>query len=531
MFKKYFTFSNLTLLTALSLSSIAAWFAIVGLVAIFPAKATEIIVFGAAIEIGKIVATVWLRKYWEWCGWQFKLLLTPLIAILMLLTSMGTFGFLSAAHSQQSLASGDSVAKLAVLDERIKTQRENIELARRALEQLNAQVDARLNRGDSEAGAERAVQIRRSQAGERAKLQGEIGAAQLQIAKLNEERAPFAAEVRKVEAEVGPIKYIAALVYGDNPDANVLERAVRWVIILLVIVLDPLAIALVLAGNSSRKWDAKIAATPLVVESQSAPVAVVSPAQSESVAPSSVETPITPWPNVWTVHEQETPLQDNKTETQEKHTDRVYDPVRWPYLDAGGPGFKNDVPPQVYRPLASSSDESSSTHKDEQPLKESHISVDANVGTIDVSVDNDAPITEGITSEREHISDFEQITPGYVNYKGKAMSIEALRGLQPELFTIKPDTEEINVSFGTQFPQWARRGDTFVRVDMMPNRVFKFDGDRWREMQKESSDTYIQDRTYLQYLIQKIDSGEYDIELLTDIERQQISDYLSAQKS
>ena len=73
--------------------------------------------------------------------------------------------------------------------------------------------------------------------------------------KLNEERAPIAAENRKVEAEVGPIKYVAALIYGDNPDSNLLERAVRWVIILLVIVFDPLAIALVLAANSSKEWD------------------------------------------------------------------------------------------------------------------------------------------------------------------------------------------------------------------------------------------------------------------------------------
>ena len=101
---------------------------------------------------------------------------------------------------------------------------------------------------------ERAVQIRRQQAKERSALQKEISDAQNRIAQLNEERAPIAAENRKVEAEVGPIKYIAALIYGDNPDGNLLERAVRWVIILIVFVFDPLALTLVLAAQSSFEW-------------------------------------------------------------------------------------------------------------------------------------------------------------------------------------------------------------------------------------------------------------------------------------
>ena len=88
-------------------------------------------------------------------------------------------------------------------------------------------------------------------------LIGEKAKAQQEIAKLNELRAPIAAENRKIEAEVGPIKYIAALIYGDNPDNNLLERAVRWVIILIVLVFDPLALMLVIAANTSRNWEKK----------------------------------------------------------------------------------------------------------------------------------------------------------------------------------------------------------------------------------------------------------------------------------
>jgi hypothetical protein len=260
-FGKIFTLSNLVLVTALSLSGIAAWYSILGLVAIFAAAVIPIIIMGGALEFAKVVTTVWLHRYWDRITWQLKLYLVPAVITLALLTSMGIFGFLSKAHMDQGIVSGDSQAKLALFDEKIKTQRDNIEIARKALQQMDAQVDARLSRGDSEQGAERAVQIRRQQARERQQLQNEIGRAQQEIAKLNEERAPIAAENRKIEAEVGPIKYIAALIYGDNPDANLLERAVRWVIIIIVLVFDPLALTLVIAANTSRRWEKEDAVT------------------------------------------------------------------------------------------------------------------------------------------------------------------------------------------------------------------------------------------------------------------------------
>ena len=236
---KFLSFSNLTLLVALSLSSVAAWYSIIGLTAIFAGAVIPVIIMGGILEVGKITTTVWLRKYWGRASWLLKLYLVPSVLALALLTSMGIFGFLSKAHMEQGINTGDSQAKLSLYDEKIKTQRDNIELARKALTQMDNQVDQRLSRGDSENSAERAVQIRRQQAGERTKLQKEIGDAQKEIAKLNEERAPIAAENRKIEAEVGPIKYIAALIYGDNADNSTLEAAVRWVIILLVIVFDP----------------------------------------------------------------------------------------------------------------------------------------------------------------------------------------------------------------------------------------------------------------------------------------------------
>jgi hypothetical protein len=247
-------FGYLLLAIALTISVTAAFYSIAGLTAIFAAAFWPIVIMGSVLELGKVITTVWLHKYWDRAALQFKLYLVPAIGILMLITSMGIFGFLSKAHLDQAVPAGDVSAQVQIFDDKIRTERDNIEAARKALKQMDAQVDEKLSRTTDDKGAERAVQIRRSQAKERTNLQNEISAAQKKISALQEQRAPIASQARKVEAEVGPIKYIAALIYGDNPDANLLEKAVRWVIILIVLVFDPLALVLILAADQTFAW-------------------------------------------------------------------------------------------------------------------------------------------------------------------------------------------------------------------------------------------------------------------------------------
>lgn len=269
LFRKIFSLSTLALITALLLSGIAAWYSVVGLTAIFAAAVIPIIIMGGALEFAKVITTVWLHRYWDKCKWAMKTYLTVAVIVLALVTSMGIFGFLSKAHMDQGIPTGDVAAQIQLFDDKITIQREliasereNIEAARRTLSQMDAQLTARLDRGDSEASVERAVQIRAQQRRERNTLNAEITAAQkrieasnLEIQNLTIEKAPLASKYRAIEAEVGPIKYIAALIYGDNPDKNTLERAVRWVIILLIFVFDPLALMLVIAAISSYKWE------------------------------------------------------------------------------------------------------------------------------------------------------------------------------------------------------------------------------------------------------------------------------------
>ena len=256
--KYYMIFGYLTLFTALILSLSAAVYSILGLTAIFAAAFWPIVILGGSLEIGKIVTTLWLHKYWKQAELQYKVYLCSAVLILMVLTSMGVFGFLSKAHLDQAVPSGDVQAQVQIFDDKIQTQKDNIKTARAALSQMDTAVDQVMGRSNDEKGADKAVAIRRSQARERTALQNDISKAQTEITKLQEQRAPIASQARKVEAEVGPIKYIAALIYGDNPDANILEKAVRWVIILIVIVFDPLALTLLLAATKTFEWEHEI---------------------------------------------------------------------------------------------------------------------------------------------------------------------------------------------------------------------------------------------------------------------------------
>jgi hypothetical protein len=244
----------LTLITGLLISIVAIFYSVAGLASIFSAAVIPIIIMGAILEVAKLVATVWLKQNWTEAPRFLKGYLLGAVAILMFITSMGIFGFLSKAHSDQTLVSGDVQAKISIYDEKIKTAKDNIDANRKALKQMDEAVDQVMGRSSDEKGADKAVGLRRSQQKERARLQSEIAAEQKTISALNDEAAPIRAEVRKVEAEVGPIKYIAAFIYGDNPDANLLERAVTWVIILIVVVFDPLAVMLLLASQYTFAW-------------------------------------------------------------------------------------------------------------------------------------------------------------------------------------------------------------------------------------------------------------------------------------
>ena len=245
----------LLLLTGLTISAVAIYYSVVGLTAIFSAAVIPIIIMGSALEVGKLVCASWLKENWTKAPRFMKYYMITAVMVLMLITSMGIFGFLSKAHNDQNLVSGDVQSKIAIYDEKIKTEKENIEANRKALKQMDATIDETIARSKTDQGAANANAMRQRQAKERTQIQADIAKSQKSIAALNEERAPIAAEVRKVEAEVGPIKYIAKFIYGEHgADENMLEKSVTWIIILIVVVFDPLAVIMLLAAQMTFGW-------------------------------------------------------------------------------------------------------------------------------------------------------------------------------------------------------------------------------------------------------------------------------------
>lgn len=238
------TFSILLFSTAFALSGVAAYYSIIGLVTLFPSAALPIIVMGATLEVAKLVSASWLYRNWKKIELLIKYYLTFSVLILSFITSMGIFGFLSKAHIEQGVSGAGNSIQLKILEDQIVSEQRKLENAQRSLNSLDKLVE--------QASVESAVDIRNKQRRERTALGNQIDSSLTAIKDLNDKATPMRIEAQKLAAEVGPIKFIADLVYGES-DQKTIEKAVRAVIILLVVVFDPLAIVLLIAANKEVK--------------------------------------------------------------------------------------------------------------------------------------------------------------------------------------------------------------------------------------------------------------------------------------
>lgn len=241
--------SYITFFSGLAISTVAIFYSVTGLVSIFPGAIIPIIIMGIVLELSKLVATVWLKKYWTVCPAMIKSYLISAIIILMIITSLGIFGFLSRAHLEHNVGSEQIKDRLQIIDDKISLQQDLINSAKSDLNQLNDAVNQTMQRTTSNRGALTSIKVRQNQQSERQQLLSTIDNAQHNIAKLKEERIPINQEFRKATVEFGPLTYIADMVY-TNPQEH-LDDTVRYVIILLVIVFDPLAVILLLCSQYS----------------------------------------------------------------------------------------------------------------------------------------------------------------------------------------------------------------------------------------------------------------------------------------
>lgn len=241
-------FLSLLVISALSVSAVAGWFSIVGLMAIFPAAAIPILTMGAVLEVAKLVTASWLYRNWDTAAVLLKSYFTAAVVTLSIITSIGIFGFLSKAHIEQTVnAGGNNELQIETLERRIAYQQTIIKDAETVLEQLDTTV-ATLIEYDRIRGDTGAIATRNSQKEERESLSGQITDAYSTIEEIQTELSPLQKERLAIEAEVGPLKYIAELIYGNEAEDH-FDAAVRWIIILIVLVFDPLAILLVISAN------------------------------------------------------------------------------------------------------------------------------------------------------------------------------------------------------------------------------------------------------------------------------------------
>ena len=244
----------LTFLSAISISIIAAGYSIVGLATLFAGAVVPIILMGSALEVGKLVAASWL--YHNWNSDVPRLLKSYLfiaIIVLVFITSLGIFGFLSKAHLDQVKPTSSNNIKIELLDNQIKSQEIIIERSQNTLTLLDKALEVYIDKEY----VTRGLKERKKQKPERDALTLAINEASDKIAELSDKKGSLKLEQDKIEAEVGPIKYVAELIYGENAK-DMFDHAVRVVILILIFVFDPLAVLLLIAANISlRQWRKK----------------------------------------------------------------------------------------------------------------------------------------------------------------------------------------------------------------------------------------------------------------------------------
>lgn len=250
----------LLLLSAMGLSTIAGYYSVAGMTAIFAASWWPIVIMTGTLEFSKIVVSSWLYRNWHKTPTILKIYFTSAVLILMFITSLGIFGYLSKAHIDQLAGVSDNPLFIKQIDQQIATEQARVDDSRKVITQMDSAVSSMISQSASESAqkankgvsmAKQANLVRDSQKKDRIALNKAIDEANLKIKELNKEKLKLEQEQIKIEAEVGPIKYIAQMIYGDNPDKNLLEKSVRYIIILIIAVFDPLAVLMFIAANMS----------------------------------------------------------------------------------------------------------------------------------------------------------------------------------------------------------------------------------------------------------------------------------------
>ena len=241
-------FGLLTLLTALAISTVAAWYSIIGLMAIFAGATTAIMIMGIVLEIGKLICASWTFTNWKKCPVIMKTYFIVAVVVLMLITSLGIFGFLSRAHITQSNPTSLMEERIERIELKVNQRQIQINRYQGRLDTLDQALQRYIELGAISKGLAKIGAMDNETNLLKTKIQG----LENEIDGLMDEKYELKTNLSLAEVETGPIKYVASMLY-DEVSASELETAVRWIIILLIFVFDPLAVVLVIAANISLR--------------------------------------------------------------------------------------------------------------------------------------------------------------------------------------------------------------------------------------------------------------------------------------
>ena len=644
-------FAILTLLVALSISAIAAYYSIVGLAAIFAAAVVPIILMGAVLEVGKIVSTVWLHTFWKKAPKLTKAYLSSAVLILMFITSMGIFGFLSKSHIQQTAKSQDQVAQISTIDSNIS--RANAKITRwtdeidrisqgtnsrvdilvdkeqEILEQLYSRIDkeksqartqsdkniqlqndriaqARQRKDDNVKNIElkynnglnnstkskeidqekknevgvaasaqrniRAIQKTleatllsvdskytkqittitgridklRNQSnvktddidGRVEELEGFVTNEQKKVDGFRSAKSKIETSVRQLEAEVGPIKYIAEFIYGEDADRNLLEAAVRWVIIIIVAVFDPLAIMLVLAATMQIRW---------IREEKHGP-------EAKELRIKELEMKIEEYNEFLIKLESEL---DRLTQEGEEKSERITE------LESAIEEVNNDKAKAVSEleklvekdknkystiidGLTDDLTESKITGKEQsKTIKELKAQIkdlenkEPEIREVEVEVEklveDETKIREANAATKLKDQEAKELANQVrardaamerLNEKYKLVEKPMLEQLAPVADDEEDDNEIPPAAFGSVYPDSPKNGQLFTKTDVFPHSLYKFNGKKWIDVDKNGTDSYLTEE-YVRHLVEAVAKGETELEDLTDQEKTEMTDFLS----
>lgn len=245
----------LTLISGISLSIIAAGYSIIGLAALFAGATTAIYAMGGALEVAKLVMASWLYNNWKspLLPKSIKYYLTSAVVILIFITSVGIFGFLSKAHLDQVVPENNNALQIQIIDEQIEQRQNTISRSQTQLEKMDELV---INTTEEtswfSSSSQRAIDERNNQREERLLLEKTIDESLNKINELSDKKAGIRTEQLKLEADLGPIKYVAEFIYGNEAE-NHFDKAVRIIIIILIFVFDPVAVLMLISANISFK--------------------------------------------------------------------------------------------------------------------------------------------------------------------------------------------------------------------------------------------------------------------------------------